>query len=65
MKDINGIEGWTWLSNATKWHYFREGRSLCRRYKLFKHPSEGYELGNNESNHNCKKCREKLQKEAS
>ncbi len=59
------IEGWTWLSNARKWHYFREGRSLCGQQMLLRHPSEGYELGNNDSSSNCAGCRRKLETEAS
>lgn len=27
-------EGWTWLSNSRKWHYFRDGRALCGRFLL-------------------------------
>lgn len=29
-------EGWTWLFNATKFHYIRDGRSLCGRWGAFK-----------------------------
>ena len=25
-------EGWKPLMNSQKWHYFREGRSLCRKW---------------------------------
>jgi len=25
-------EGWNWLYGVKKEHYFREGRSLCRRW---------------------------------
>ena len=25
-------EGWVWLSNTKKVHYFRQGRSLCSRW---------------------------------
>lgn len=28
----NFNEGWTWLVGFTKWHYFRNGRSLCGSY---------------------------------
>jgi hypothetical protein len=27
--------GWTWLYNARKWHYFIDGRSLCKRWVCF------------------------------
>jgi hypothetical protein len=54
--------GWTWLHNSKKWHYFVEGRSLCNGFMLFKHPSEGYQHGNNTSPDNCAACRKKLEK---
>lgn len=56
-------EGWTYLYNSTKWHYFRGGRSLCARYFLLMDPREGYEQGNNASKDNCKGCVRKLEKE--
>ncbi len=28
-------EGWTWLYNTPKWHYFVKQQSLCRRWMLF------------------------------
>jgi len=37
-------EGWTWLWNAKKWHYFVGGKSLCKRwlrlssYDLYENP---------------------------
>ena len=39
-------EGWSWLFNARKWHYFRDGRALCRRWMIlgvgdFGTPTEG------------------------
>ena len=54
-------EGWTWLSNATKWHYFRNGQSLCKKYGIFG-PGD-LELGNNDSPDNCVQCRKILIKE--
>ena len=39
-------EGWAWLWNSQKWHYFRGGRSLCGKFLLLAHPEEGYEIGN-------------------
>lgn len=32
-------EGWTWLTNSRKWHYFVEGRSLCSKWMLFGNPT--------------------------
>lgn len=55
-------EGWKWLVNAPKWHYFREGRSLCGRWLTFS--NSGFEQGNLESPDNCKACVKKLEKEA-
>jgi hypothetical protein len=44
-------EGWTWLLNSPKWHYFRDGRSLCKRFILL---SRGeFESGNETSSDNC------------
>lgn len=57
-------EGWTWLHNATKWHYFssdRDNRSLCNRYMLLALPAE-LEQGNEGSPSNCKACLRALQK---
>lgn len=56
-------EGWTYLHNSPKWHYFRAGRSLCGRFMLLTDPAEGYEQGNLESKENCMGCRRKLEKE--
>lgn len=52
-------EGWKWLSNSPKWHYFREGRSLCGKFMCFS--MSDLEQGNNESPENCKACRKKLE----
>lgn len=49
-------EGWTWLANSPKWHYFRDGRSLCRRWMLF---GSGHDYATEEnltSPDNCKAC---------
>jgi len=27
-------EGWTWLINSRRWHYFRHGHSLCKKFML-------------------------------
>jgi hypothetical protein len=54
-------EGWTFLWNSPKWHYFREGRSLCGRFLLLGKPELGG--GNEQSPDNCKGCLRKIQKE--
>ena len=51
-------EGWTWLYNATKYHYFVGGRSLCGRWMLFS--AGGLEQGNDDSIDNCVSCKKKL-----
>ena len=53
-------EGWTWLYNTTKWHYFKEGRSLCGKWMVLS--KQDYELGNDDSPDNCKTCQKKLAK---
>ena len=59
MTDLKSskTEGWTWLHNSRKWHYFRNNRSLCGGFGTLSHPSEGYEVGNDESKDNCASCR--------
>lgn len=54
-------EGWTYLLNSPKWHYFREGRALCGRFLLLGNPE--LEQGNEASADNCSSCRRKLEKE--
>lgn len=51
-------EGWTWLQNAKKWHYFVDGESLCGRYMLLAIPD--LQQGNDDSPDNCVTCRRKL-----
>lgn len=53
-------EGWTWLWNSRKWHYFVDGKSLCKRWMVFGSPE--LEQGNDDSKDNCKKCRSELKK---
>ena len=47
-------EGWTWLRNSRKWHYFVDQRSLCGRFLLLANPD--LEQGNDDSPDNCKAC---------
>ena len=56
-------EGWTWLSNSRKWHYFirADGRSLCGKYLLFKVPDE-LEADDGPSVDNCAGCVKALRK---
>ena len=54
-------EGWTFLFNSPKWHYFREGRSLCGRFLLLGSPE--LEKGNDDSVSNYVGCKRKLERE--
>jgi hypothetical protein len=54
-------EGWTWLMDSRRWHYFREGRSLCNCFLLWGKPE--LEQGENDSPSNCAVCKRKLAKE--
>lgn len=53
-------EGWTYLLNSRKWHYFINGISLCRKFMLISRPE--LEQGNDDSPDNCAACRKKLAK---
>ena len=54
-------EGWTWLRNSRKWHYFerKTGRSLCGGYLLFSVP-EDLEADTGPSKEDCAGCRRAL-----
>lgn len=58
---MSNKEGWTWLSNSNKWHYFRNNTSLCNRFMLL--AVGDLEQGNDASPDNCMACRKKLEKE--
>lgn len=57
-------EGWMWLQNSPKWHYFVDEpgliRSLCRRFGAF--ILVDLEQGNDGSESNCAGCKRALQK---
>lgn len=66
MGDIDSdFEGWTWTHGARKWHYYRSLRAICGGTLMLAHPSEGYQLGNDNSPDNCASCRRRLTAEAS
>lgn len=50
-------EGWTWLSNSTKWHYFVDGISLCGKWRLL--VTGDLEQGKDDSPDNCAACKKK------
>lgn len=55
-------EGWIWLINSRKWHYFGpNGKSLCGKFFLLGNPE--LEQGNDNSPDNCAICRRKLIKQ--
>ena len=60
--DTQATEGWTWLYNSRKWHYFRDGNSLCRKWSLLRHPSDRYS-GDTDSPDNCAECARRRAKE--
>ncbi|MGB9825256.1 MAG: hypothetical protein ACPLRU_01170 [Desulfofundulus sp.] len=53
-------QGWAWLINSRKWHYFIDGKSLCGKYLLIGSPE--LEQGNDDSPENCAACRKALKK---
>lgn len=55
-------EGWAPGSfGSQKWHYYRDGRSLCGRYGWI--GALNFEQGNDQSPDNCAACRKKREKE--
>lgn len=49
-------EGWNWLINSRKWHYFQaDGRSLCGRYAILGDNADS-EQGGEGSPDNCQAC---------
>ena len=53
-------EGWTYLWNSPKWHYFRDGKSLCGRWMCL---GSEFEAGNETSPDNCVTCMKKRMRE--
>lgn len=51
-------EGWGWLVNARKYHYFRNHRSLCGRWGLL--DDRDLSQGDDDSPDNCVHCRQAL-----
>ena len=51
-------DGWSWLRNSEKWHYFVGGRSLCGKWMGLRLGE--LEQGNDESMDNCTACKKAL-----
>lgn len=54
-------EGWSFLWNSKKWHYFREKRSLCGKWLCLSDSPD--ERENIDSPSNCAECRRRRLKE--
>lgn len=52
-------EGWTWLFNSRKDHYFRDGKSLCGKWGLLNCAGLEKSLPKKA----CAACKKKLEKE--
>lgn len=50
-------EGWTWLQNSPKWHYFVDYTSLCGKWMLL--ATGALEQGMDSSPDNCATCKKK------
>jgi hypothetical protein len=57
--DPKAAEGWTWLHNSKKWHYFRGQKSLCGKFMLLSQPYDGYVTDDKNSPDDCAACRKK------
>lgn len=57
------MEGWTWLLNARKWHYFVNRRSLCGKWAIL-FGGDLDEIGSLDGE-NCKVCQRKLEERKS
>lgn len=53
-----GKEGWTWLHDSRKDHYFVDGQSLCGKFMLMN--LSGLSQGNDDGLACCASCRRKL-----
>jgi hypothetical protein len=52
-------EGWGYIANSKKWHYYADGGvSLCRKFMKF--TQHDLEQGSNNSPDNCAECKRRL-----
>lgn len=57
-------EGWTYLINSPKFHYFRDSVSLCRKW-MYSGPDNHLQPEDGKpSKNDCKVCRRKMDLEA-
>lgn len=56
---VIGNQGWKYLFNAPKQHYFKDGRSLCGRWMTFGH-GDCIEDNEKPQHDECTSCRRKL-----
>jgi hypothetical protein len=61
MSEEKKPEGWAFLWNSKKWHYFRDCRSLCGRWLCLSYDVEKEEKI--DSPDNCAECRRRRLKE--
>ena len=52
-------EGWGLPGRSKKWHYFNGSFSLCKKWGFY---FGSKELGNDDSEDNCKQCQKLLKK---
>lgn len=56
---VTGDQGWKYLFNAPKQHYFKQGQSLCGRWMTFGHGDCTEDDGKPQQDE-CVSCRRKL-----
>ena len=60
-------EGWTWVNNSPRWHYFRGGISLCGAWQMGGSVSTGTPANLTpvveQSDSNCARCRKRRRAE--
>lgn len=55
-----GREGWIWLGNTSDYHYFKKGRSLCRKWTIPTNPQ--FREREIDRAYNCLACAAALRK---
>lgn len=57
-------EGWYGPPNSRRFHYFREGRSLCGKWLVFADMSDLWDCALGPANGDCSACKKALEKQA-